>query len=73
MGVCYFWQLHVPVPYPTVRRMDRLSDETEYVLIILHEMRAEVVAHPQYFDPLALKHIDEAIALIQGRKDVNVA
>ncbi len=53
--------------------MDRLSDETEYVLIILHQMRAEVVAHPQYFDPLALKHIDEAIALIQGRKDVNVA
>ncbi len=50
------------------RRMDRLTDETEYVLIILHEMRDRVIAEPQLFDPLALERIDGAIALIQVTK-----
>jgi hypothetical protein len=53
--------------------MDRLSDETEYVFIILHQMQAEVIANPQLFDPNALKRIDEAIGLLKGYEQVKAA
>lgn len=53
--------------------MDRLADETEYVLIILHQMRAEVIARPQLFDPDALKRINEAIALIEIKEEIDAA
>ena len=53
--------------------MNRLADETEYVLVILHQMRAEVIARPQLFDPDALKRIDEAISLIENGKEMKAA
>lgn len=53
--------------------MDRLGDETEYVLIVLQQMREEATAHPESLDPHALKRIDEAIALIQGHREVKAA
>ena len=53
--------------------MDRFGDETEYVLIILHQMRAEVIARPELFDPDALKRINEAITLIEIKTEINVA
>ncbi len=54
--------------------VDRLSEDTEYVLIILHQMRQEATANPQLFDPRALERIEEAIALLQsGRQEVKAA
>jgi hypothetical protein len=54
--------------------VDRLGDETEYALIILHQMREEATANPQLFDPQALERIEEAIALLQsGRQAVKAA
>ena len=41
-------------------------DEAEYVLEILHRMRAEVCANPMLFDPDAQTRIDEAIVCIQN-------
>ena len=41
-------------------------DEAEYVLAILHRMRAEVSASPELFDPDAEERIDEAIVYIQN-------
>lgn len=45
--------------------MQRLVDESEYVLGILRRMRNEVSAKPKLFDPDAQKRIDEAIAGIE--------
>jgi hypothetical protein len=54
--------------------VDRLSDETEYVLILLHQMRQEATANPQLFDRRALERIEETIALLQsGRVEVKAA
>jgi len=53
--------------------MDRLADETEYALIILHQMREEMTAQPELCDPKRLKRINEAIALIQVKNEVNAA
>ena len=54
--------------------VDRLSDETEYVLIVLHQMRQEATANPQLFDRRALERIEEAIAFLQsGRVEVKAA
>jgi hypothetical protein len=48
------------------RIMERTMDEAEYVLAILHRMRAEVCATPMLFDPDAQERIDEAIVCIQN-------
>ena len=54
--------------------MDRLSNETEYVLIVLHQMRQEAAANPQLFDPWTLEWIEATIALLQsGRQEVKTA
>jgi len=53
--------------------MDRLADETEYALIMLHQMREEMTAHPKLFDPHALRQINEAIARIEVRREVDAA
>jgi len=54
--------------------MDRLSDETEYALIILHEMRRQATANPQLYDAQALAWIEETIALLQsGSQGIKVA
>jgi hypothetical protein len=53
--------------------VERLSDEAEYVLIVLHQMRSEVIAKPRFFDPLVLKQIDEAIAQLHLTGKVSVA
>lgn len=53
--------------------MERLPDEAEYVLIVLHQMRSEVIANPRFFDPYELERIDEAIAQIQVTGKVNSA
>lgn len=50
---------------PHTRIMERTVDEAEYVLAILHRMRAEVSANPILFDPDAQERIDEAIVCIQ--------
>lgn len=46
--------------------MERLVDESEYVLTILRRMRREVSANPKLFDPDAQQRIDEAIARVSG-------
>jgi hypothetical protein len=48
--------------------MDRITEETDYVLAILQRMREEVNANPQLFDPDALERIDEAIACMEGAR-----
>jgi len=53
--------------------MDRPADETEYALIILHQMREELTAQPELCDPKLLKRINEAIILIETRREVNAA
>jgi hypothetical protein len=45
--------------------MQRLVDESEYVLAVLYRMRGEVSANPELFDPNAQERIDEAIARIE--------
>jgi hypothetical protein len=45
--------------------MQRLVDESEYVLAVLYRMRGEVSANPELFDPNAEERIDEAIARIE--------
>ncbi len=42
--------------------MQRILNETKYVLAVLHRMRKEITANPLSFDPDALQRIDEAIA-----------
>ena len=46
--------------------MERTADEAEYVLAILHRMRAEVSANPILFDPDAQERIDETIVCIEN-------
>jgi hypothetical protein len=45
--------------------MDRVTDEAEYVLEVLHRMRQEMNAHPQWFEPDAVERIDKAITSLQ--------
>lgn len=45
--------------------MQRLVDESEYVLAVLYRMQDEVAASPELFDPDAQERIDEAIARIE--------
>jgi hypothetical protein len=45
--------------------MERVVDEAEYVLAVLHRMRDEVTAYPTLFDPDAPERIDEAIEHVQ--------
>lgn len=45
--------------------MDRLANETDYVLESLCRARQEVIAHPEWFDADAVERIDKAIAAIQ--------
>jgi hypothetical protein len=53
--------------------VERLPDEAEYVLIVLHQMRSEVIANPRFFDSYVLKQIDEAIAQADLTGKVNAA
>jgi hypothetical protein len=45
--------------------MQRLVDESEYVLAVLHRMQDEVATSPDLFDPDAHERIDEAIARME--------
>ncbi len=45
--------------------MKRRQDEADYVLENLSRARNEVLAHPEWFAPVALKRIEEAIAYVQ--------
>jgi hypothetical protein len=53
--------------------VERLPDEAEYVLIVLHQMRSEVIANSRFFDSYVLKQIDEAIAQVDLTGKVNAA
>ncbi len=48
--------------------MQRVIEESEYVLAILYQMREQVAAKPELFDPDAQKRLDEAIAFVEGVK-----
>ena len=48
--------------------MERVAEERQYVLMILHHMREEIVANPDSFDVNALARIDETIALLQSEE-----
>ena len=45
--------------------MQRMIDEAEYVLRVLHRMRDEASANPELFDLDASKRIDEAIIRVE--------
>jgi hypothetical protein len=45
--------------------MQRVVDEAEYVLTILHRMRNEARCKPESYDPDAQKRIGEAIARVE--------
>ena len=45
--------------------MQRVVDESEYVLRVLHRVRDEASANPGLYDPDARKRIDEAIARVE--------
>ncbi|HTT24993.1 MAG TPA: hypothetical protein VMG82_39125 [Candidatus Sulfotelmatobacter sp.] len=45
--------------------MQRVVDESEYVLTVLHRMRNEAAANPELYDPDAQRRIDEAIARVE--------
>jgi hypothetical protein len=45
--------------------MQRLVDESEYVLAVLYRMRGKVSAKPELFDPDAQERVDEAIARME--------
>lgn len=45
--------------------MQRVIDEAQYVLGVLHQMKYETSANPDWFDPDASKRINEAIARIE--------
>ena len=45
--------------------MQRVVEESEYVLVFLRRMRAEVSANPELFDPDARARISEAIARME--------
>jgi hypothetical protein len=46
--------------------MQRVLDESHYVLAVLYRTRDKVSADPKLFDPDAQQRIDEAIARIEG-------
>jgi len=46
--------------------MDRVLDETSYVLSILHRMRDQIDEKPDLFGPSAQERVEEAIALLQN-------
>lgn len=45
--------------------MQRVVDEAEYVLTVLHRMRTEACCNPELYDPDAQERIDEAIARVE--------
>jgi hypothetical protein len=45
--------------------MQRRREEADYVLENLRRARDEVLAHPEWFAPVALKRIDDAIVYVQ--------
>ncbi|HET7441227.1 MAG TPA: hypothetical protein VFJ47_07995 [Terriglobales bacterium] len=49
--------------------MERVAEERQYVLMILHHMREEIVANPDSFDVNALARIDESVAFLQPEED----
>jgi len=46
--------------------MQRLVDESEYVLAVLHRMRDRVSADPESFDPGAGERIDQTITRVEN-------
>ena len=46
--------------------MDPLTDEAVYVLGVLHQMRDQVKAQPELYDPNALLMIDAEITRYRG-------
>ncbi len=45
--------------------MARRRDEADYVLDNLLRAREEVLIHPEWFSPLAVERIDQAISQVQ--------
>jgi hypothetical protein len=45
--------------------MQRVVDEAEYVLAVLHRMRDEVSENPDLFDPDAQRRMEEEIARLE--------
>jgi len=45
--------------------MQRVFEEAEYVLTVLHRMRDEAAVNRELYDPDARKRIDEAIARVE--------
>jgi hypothetical protein len=48
-------------------------DNLEYVLKNLYLARAEVIAHPEWYEPDALDRIDRAITAVQGTRPQAIA
>jgi len=46
--------------------MQRVVDEAQYVLKVLHHMKLEVSANPELYDPDARARIEEAIARVDS-------
>ena len=45
--------------------MDRIGDESVYVLSILHRMWEQIHENPDLFDPSAQDRVDDTIALLE--------
>ena len=56
----------IPTQVAHTQFMDRVTNEAEYVLEVLHQMRQEVIANPQWFDRDAVERIDKAIASLEN-------
>jgi hypothetical protein len=54
-----------PTKASHTRIVQRVVEKSEYVLVVLHRMRAEVSANPELFDPDAQERINEAIARME--------
>lgn len=46
--------------------MQRVVDESKYVLLVLRRMRVKISANPELFDPDAQDRIDEAIVRMEN-------
>lgn len=53
--------------------MDRVVDESNYVLSILKRMREEIRLKPDLFDPDAQRRINEAITLLKHATETPIA
>jgi len=53
--------------------MDRVGEESVYVLSILHRMRDQIHEDPDLFDPSAQDRVDEAIALLEHVQEKTAA